>query len=59
MFIFAFLFIYLFIGRSTIIDMVVETLKRNKHLGSSSRKIFGTILKVDEGKIETNGPENK
>ena len=32
---------------------------RNKYLGCTPRKIFGTILEVDPRRTDTNGPKNK
>ena len=37
----------------------LESHQRVKHLGYQSCKIDGTILKMDQGKLQTNGPENK
>ena len=31
----------------------------NKYLGCTSRKIIGTILKIDPRRLLTNAPENK
>ena len=36
-----------------------ETQQRNKNQNCSSWKILGTILKMDEGGAQINGPENK
>ena len=33
--------------------------QRDKYLGCPSRKILGTILKVDQRRTSTNGPGNK
>ena len=36
-----------------------KSYKREKYLGYPLRKIFGTILEVDQKRPQTNGPENK
>ena len=33
--------------------------QRKKYLGSPPCKIFGTILKMDKGRTQINGPEDK
>ena len=36
-----------------------KTHQRNKHLGSSPCKIFGTLLEIDKGRSQINRPKDK
>ena len=36
-----------------------ESHQRDKHLSCSPCKILGTILQIDEGRTQANGPEDK
>ena len=40
-------------------NYIAETLSKNKYQGCLLRKMFGTILEVNQRRTETNGRENK